>query len=144
MGIRIYCFSIILAIVLASQTFAQEFYKISTKEMGITAFDYTVTEIERADHYSVVRIRGFHDRSAPVSRWMMCVYAELAQERGAQFYTAIFPDSPSEDIIIVFPYSQNEDIRQTLGPVFRSENAMPIMPVQQMLLFCKGMKGPRK
>jgi hypothetical protein len=50
MGIRIYCFSIIIAIVLAAQVFAQGLYKTSTKEMGVTAFDHTITEIERADH----------------------------------------------------------------------------------------------
>jgi hypothetical protein len=140
MGIRIYCFSIILAIVLASQAFAQELYKISTKEMGITVFDYTVTESKREDQYSVVRIPGFHGRSAPASRWMMCVYADLAQERGVHFYAAVYPDPPSEDITVYFPFSPDEDIVQTLGPEIRTENVMPIMPVHQMLFFCNRNK----
>jgi hypothetical protein len=129
-------FSIILSVGVS----AEEFYKITAKEMGFLSLDYSISEIKRTEHSSVLHIPGFHQRSAAAARWMMCVYTDLAQKRGFKYWTVVYPDPPSEDLIVGFPNSQAEDTAHTLGPEFGSKNALPVMPVQKMVLFCESIK----
>jgi len=136
----LFCIIIFFVIILAVGISAQELYKITAKEMGFFSLDYTVTEIKRTDRLSVLRIPGFHKRSAAASRWMMCVYTDLAQKRGFQYWAVVYPELPGEDIIVGFPHFQKEDIARTLGPEFGSSNALSTMPVQKMVLFCERMK----
>ena len=49
---------IILAIFLANVIAADELYKITSKEMGFSSLDYTVTEIKRTDRLSVREARS--------------------------------------------------------------------------------------
>lgn len=133
-------FIILFAIIVAIAVSAQDLYKITAKEMGFSSLDYTATEIKRTDRLSVLRIPGFHKRSAAASRWMMCVYTDLAQKRGFKYWAVVYPDLPSEDLIVGFLQSQNEDIPRSLGPAFGTKNALPAMPVQKMILFCDHMK----
>jgi len=133
-------FIIFFAIIIAVVVSAQDLYKITAKEMGFSSLDYSVTEIRRTDRLSVLRIPGFHKRSAPASRWMMCVYTDLAQKRGFKYWAVVYPDLPNEDLIVGFPQSQTEDIARTLGPTFGTKNALPTMPVQKMIMFCDHMK----
>lgn len=108
--------------------------------MGFSFLDYTVIEIKRTDRLSVLHIPGFHKRSAAASRWMMCVYTDLAQKRGFNYWAVVYPDISNEDIIVGFPNSQDEDIAQTLGPEFGSKYALPTASVQKMIMFCDAVK----
>jgi hypothetical protein len=133
--------TITLAITLTAVVFAQELYKITSKEMGFSSLDYTVTEIKRTDRISVLRIPGFQKRSAAASRWMLiCVYPDLAQKRGFEYYAVVYPEPPSDDLIVGFPKSQNEDISKTLGPEFGSKNVISTTSVQKIGRFCKDMQ----
>jgi hypothetical protein len=131
-------FTIIFTVTLAIVVSAQDLYTISTKEIGISSFDYTVTEIKRTERLSVLRIPGFHERSAAAARWMKCVYNDLAQKRGFKFLVVVYPTPPSDDLIVGFPQSETEDIAHTLGPEFATRKAL-IMPVQCMITFCGTM-----
>lgn len=134
-GIIIF-FSIIITVLVS----AQDLYKITANQMGFASLDYNVTEIKRTDRLSVLRIPGFHKRSAAASRWMMCVYTDLAQKRGFNYWAVVYPDISNEDIIVGFPNSPNEDIAQTLGPEFGSKYALPTASVQKMIILCDAMK----
>ena len=114
-----------------------KFNKFNSKEMGVQSFDYTATEIKRTDRTSVLQIPGFHTRTAPAARWMMCVYNELAIRRGFAYSTVVYPDLPSEDVLVGFPASLEEDVVKTLGPEFGGAEAFPIMPVEKMAFFCQ-------
>ena len=114
-----------------------KFNKFNSKEMGIQSFDYTATEITRTDKTSTLRIPGFHNRTAPAARWMMCIYNELAIRRGFAYSTVVYPDLPSEDVLVGFPASMDEDVVKTLGPEFGGAEAFPIMPVEKMAFFCQ-------
>jgi hypothetical protein len=114
-----------------------KFNKFNSKEMGVQAFDYTATEIKRTDKTSTLRIPGFHRRTAPAARWMMCVYNELAIKRGFAYSTVVYPNLPSEDVLVGFPASMEEDVAKTLGPEFGGADAFPIMPVEKMKFFCQ-------
>jgi hypothetical protein len=114
-----------------------KFCKFNSKEMGVQAFDYTATEITRTDKTSTLRIPGFHNRTAPAARWMMCVYNELAIKRGFAYSTVVYPDLLSEDVLVGFPASMEEDVVKTLGPEFGGSEPFPIMPVEKMRFFCE-------
>jgi len=142
MKIKHFYYGVIIfwAIILSVVVFAQDLYKITSQQMGFSSLDYTVTEIKRTDRLSVLHIPGFHKRSAAASRWMMCVYTDLAQKRGFNYWAVVYPDISNEDIIVGFPNSQNEDIAQTLGPEFGSKYALPTASVQKMIMLCDDMK----
>lgn len=113
--------------------------KYNSKEMGFRPLDYTATEISRTERKSILRIPGFHARSAAASRWMMCVYTELAKKRKFQFWAVVYPDPPSEDVLVGFPASLDENIVETLGPEFGGEKAPTTMPVEKMTWVCREM-----
>jgi hypothetical protein len=119
---------------------AQELYSTSTKDMGFQSIDYTASEIKRTDRQSVLRIPGFNTRSAAASRWMMCVCTDLALKRGFKYWTVVYPEPPSEDVLVGFPNSPNEKVVETLGPEFGSRNALPITSVEKMVWFCNELR----
>jgi len=129
---------LVLLTIFPPSTSAQfKFNKFNSKEKGVQAFDYTATEIKRTDKTSTLRIPGFHNRTAPAARWMMCVYNELAIRRGFAYSMVVYPDLPSEDVLVGFPASMEEDVVKTLGPEFGGAEAFPIMPVEKMAFFCQ-------
>jgi len=105
--------------------FADErLYSVSSREMGISQFDFTVTEIKRESRISTLKIPGFEDRSAAASRWMMCAYNDLAIKRGFKFWAALYPQDSSDEIQLGFPNSENEDLTKTLGTKFNKESVV--------------------
>lgn len=99
-------------------------YSVSSREMGITQFEFTVTEIKREPRISTLKIPGFQDRSAAASRWMMCAYTDLAIKRGFKFWAALYPQDSSDEIHLGFPNSENEDLTKTLGEKFTKESVV--------------------
>ena len=131
---------ILLTLLLTSAVFtanlnASELFSMSSKERGITAFDYVVTEVARENGYSTLNIPGFQQRSAPASRWMMCVYTELAIERKSTLWAAIYNDNTGDTVTVVFPQSDSLD-----DPAFANVDALgtapQIMSVINFIKFC--------
>jgi hypothetical protein len=114
----------------------ERLYSVSSRKMGITQFDFTVTEIKREPRISTLKIPGFHDRSAAASRWMMCAYTDLAIKRGFKFWAALYPKNASEEIKLGFPNSVNEDLTKTLGPKF-SKDSVVVSPVATFAPLCR-------
>jgi hypothetical protein len=139
MKIKLFSIAMLFFIIMYSGASAQELYSIRAKDMGFKSLDYTASEIKRTDRHSVLRIPGFHTRSAAAARWMMCVYTDLAVKRGFKYWSVVYPNPPSEDVLVGFPNSQNEKIVETLGPEFGSRNVLPTMSVEKMLYFCNEM-----
>lgn len=132
--------TILLTLLLTSAVFtaninAGELFTMSSKERGITAFDYVVTEVARENGYSTLNIPGFQQRSAPASRWMMCVYTELAIERKSTLWAAIYNDNTGDMVTVVFPQSDSLD-----DPAFANVDALgaapQIMSVINFIKFC--------
>ena len=48
----------------------------------------------------MLTVPGFHERTAPASRWLMCAYTELAIQRGFNFWSALMPPEGSEVLIL--------------------------------------------
>ncbi|MDD2734073.1 MAG: hypothetical protein PHF56_09025 [Desulfuromonadaceae bacterium] len=114
-----------IALAQVNTVFAGEhLYSVSSREMGITEFDFSVTEIKREPRISTLIIPGFQDRSAAASRWMMCAYTDLAIKRGFRFWAALYPQDSSNEIQLGFPDSENEDLTKTLGAKFTKESVV--------------------
>jgi hypothetical protein len=92
-----------------SGAFAVDLYVVSSKEMGIKNFNYTVEEIERQPSYSKLHIRNFNDRSAAASRWMLCAYTDLAIKRGFENWAIYYPKEVKDQLLIVFPQTKSKD-----------------------------------
>ena len=137
---KYFVISLLLFAISTSGVFADNLYKIHAKDMGFRSLDYTAVEIERKTRLSVLRIPGFHSRTAAASRWMMCVYTDIAQKRGFQYWAVAYPAPPSEDVLVGFPDLQEEKIAQTIGPKFGTTNVLPTMPVSKMIVFCNELK----
>lgn len=120
----------------------ESLYSVSTKEMGISQFDFTVTEIKREPRISTLKIPGFQNRSAAASRWMMCSYTDLAIKRGFKFWAALYPQDSSDEIQLGFPSSENEDLASTLGAKFTRESVV-VSPVATFAVLC-GMSSPQQ
>lgn len=128
--------TLLLSLPLASK--AEELFHASSKERGITVFDFEVMETERNEHFSNLEIPNFQSRSAQASRWMMCIYTELAISRNAKYWTSIYTDNSGDKVTVVLPktYSTND-------PAFKGVDTLGIslvvMPVSKMKAFC-GLK----
>ncbi|GAA0854514.1 hypothetical protein [Aliiglaciecola litoralis] len=113
-------------------------FSVTSKARGISAFDFTVTEIHRSESYSTLSIPKFQSRSAAASRWMMCVYAELAIARGFEYWSSIYTDDSGDNIVIVFPQTNS-----TSDPAFNNIDLLGTEPTISELstykLFC-GLK----
>ncbi len=116
-------------------------YRVRSRDMGIEAFDLTVTETKRTDRTSVLNVPGFHSRTAPASRWLMCVYTHLALKRGFDWWAVVYPEAPSEDLVVGFPNAKSDNLVQTLGAEFGGTNVLPATPVEKFAVFC-GMRRP--
>lgn len=102
---------------------ADDLFSVSSKERGIYSFDYVVKEVKRENGYSILNISKFQERSASASRWMMCVYNELAILRSAEMWAASYSEDTGDEVILVFPNSNSPD-----DPAFDKVKNLVISP----------------
>jgi hypothetical protein len=70
----------------------------------------------------------------------MCVYTDLAIQRGFKFWTVVYPEQLGEDILVGFPRTQDEKCSETLGKEFGGKLVLPPAPVEKFSVIC-GMKS---
>jgi hypothetical protein len=118
-----------------SASFAQGL-QFSPQGTGFPSLDNSVTEIARTDSISTLEIPGFQDRSALGSRWMMCVYTNLAMIRHKNFLVTAYLRE-GDTVRLGFPESKDSDELEKLGPEFLGLDApKQIMSVATMRIFC--------
>jgi hypothetical protein len=105
-------------------------YRIRSRDLGIEAFDLTVTETKRTPRTSVVAVPGFHEGSAAARQWLMCVYTHLALRRGFKYWAVVYPEPPGVDLLVGFPETVSEDVSRTLGPEFVKDRTIPPKEVE--------------
>jgi len=84
----------------------------------------------------MLKIRGFNSRSAFGSRWLMCAYTNLAMERNFNLWTAYYPTSPDENLLLIFHNNENEDVSKLAGQELDKNRLVPSAPLNKMLAFC--------
>jgi hypothetical protein len=118
----------------------QRLFQISARDTNIFAFTLDLEEIKREHRSSVVRATGFHGRPSASTRWMMCMLNTLAIQRGFEFWTVVYPDHPSEELLIGFLEFRQEKISEK-DPRFATKQAIPlVVPVERGVQFCKSYR----
>ncbi|MDO6692667.1 hypothetical protein Q4574_05200 [Aliiglaciecola sp. 3_MG-2023] len=122
----------------ATTAISKEVFSVSSKDRGITAFDYVVTEVEQREGVSILNIPKFQERSAQASRWLMCVYSELAISRNAEYWSSIYTDNSGDKVTVVLPQSGSLQDKAFTGIDFLGTQPK-ITPVALFKKFC-GLK----
>ena len=111
-------------------------FHANSKELGYDAIDIDVTEVSRGERTSTLRIRGFHSRSAFGSRWLMCSYTALALQREFNSWIAYYPLAPDENLLLIFPTSESDDLSKLTGQQLDKSRLLPSAPLGGMLALC--------
>lgn len=134
-------FVVACAVILAQPVFAQSsLYTVSAKAQG-APFDLVVTETKREPSKSFLSVPGFHKRTAPGSRWLMCAYTDLAVKRGFSHWIVVYPAENSEVLVVGFSNSPSALVKELLGENFAKERTLgeSVVPVEKFFPMC-GMR----
>jgi hypothetical protein len=114
-----------------------QMFSASSKAQG-APFDLLVTETERLPTKSFLSIPGFHERTAPGARWLMCAYTALAVERGFSYWSVVYPAPSSTRVVVALGNATSASPAELLGPDYVKELAVGerMMPVEKMVAFC--------
>lgn len=112
-------------------------FTASSKAQG-ASFDLVATEIQRFPSSSHLQVPGFHERTAPGARWLMCAYTALAVERGFSYWFVVYPPKDSNRLVVGLTNDANASPEQVLGSDFSKERLVgeKPMPVERMAAFC--------
>jgi hypothetical protein len=115
----------------------------AAQETGLPGSSYVVSETGHASIMATavtVSIPAFEKRSARESRWMMCVYTNLALIYHRPYWAAVYPQEGGDTVTIGFPASNKPEDLQALGPEFVGPRSLKnIMSVETMKIFCGKM-----
>jgi hypothetical protein len=115
-------------------------YTASSRAHG-ASFDLVVTEVKREAQKSYLRVPGFHNRTAPGARWLMCAYTDLAVKRGFSHWSVMYPEEDKDILVVAFSNSASTAPKELFGADFNGARVVGngMKPVTQLLAFC-GMK----
>jgi len=115
-------------------------YTVSSKTQG-AAFDLVVTEIKREPNKSYISVPGFHMRTAPGARWLMCAYTDLAVKRGFSHWVVVYPPESSEVLVLGFSNSPDTSIKELLGSDYDNGHVLgkELMAAETLFPMC-GMR----
>jgi hypothetical protein len=114
-----------------------ELYQVSSKAQG-APFDLVVTEVAREATFSKLKVPGFHERTAPEARWLMCTYTDLAVKRGFKFWTVMYPEEQSNVLVVGFSNSPSTSPADILGSEYKKERVVGegLASVERSSAFC--------
>jgi len=112
-------------------------FSASSKAQG-ASFDLVVTETQRLPTKSYLTVPGFHERTAPGARWLMCAYTALAMERGFSHWFVVYPPEGSSRVVVGLSNSPGASPLLLLGSDYVQSLAVgeQMMPVEKMAAFC--------
>jgi len=118
-------------------------YSASSKAQG-KAFELVVTEEKREPKKSYLRVPGFHSRTAQGSRWLMCVYTELAIKRGFSHWNAMYLEYDNDLLVVGFSDSASTSPQEMFGPQFNKERLLgeAMIPTTKLLPLCETKDNP--
>lgn len=111
--------------------------RIRAIDTGRSDLDLEIVEVRREPRVSVLRVRGLHARSTAGSRWLMCMFNTIAVLRGFDHWTAVYPEAPSEDVLLGFP-SGPSDRMAAIDPRFGTRWALGVTaPIERGIRLCR-------
>lgn len=134
-------FAFLITAALACSAMADSsLYSVSSRAQG-APFDLVVTELKREPNKSYLSVPGFHNRTAPGARWLMCAYTDLSVKRGFSHWFVSYPPGDSEVLVVGFTNSPSASAKEVLGKDYSAEHTLDNepMPVEEMFPMC-GMR----
>ena len=115
----------------------RDFYSASGRALTVP-YELELNEVQRDASRSVVEVAGFHERSAPGARWLICRYAELAQQRGFSHWNALYPEPGRETLVIGFSNDASATPEDLFGPGHARERVLAerMAPVDRYATLC--------
>lgn len=115
----------------------QDFYSASGRALSVP-YELELSEVQRDDTRSYVNVAGFHERSAPGARWLMCRYAELAQARGFSHWNVVYPETGSEMLVLGFSNDAGATPEQVFGRAYNGQRVLAerMAPVDRFATLC--------
>lgn len=115
-------------------------YSASSKAQG-APFDLVITEIKREPNKSYLAVSGYHTRTRPGSRWLMCAYTDLVFKRGFSHWALVYPPENSDVVVIGLSNTPNISVKELLGNDFDNERVPSkiIMQAEKFSSLC-GMR----
>ena len=112
-------------------------FSANSKARG-APFEISISETQREATKSVLSVPGFHARSAPASRWLMCGFTELAIQRGFEFWSVMYPAEGSELLILGLSNSSKALPKDLMGDDYVAERVLGngMVPVEKFVKFC--------
>jgi hypothetical protein len=140
MNIRILSaqFLVVCALLVTQPVLGQSaLYTVSSKAQG-APFDLVVTETKREPNKSFLSVPGFHNRTAPGARWLMCAYTDLAVKRGFSHWVVVYPPENNEVLVLGLSNSPGASVKELLGNDFSKERVLgeTVMPVEKLFPMC--------
>lgn len=129
----------VLALVAAatSASAQTQLYAASSKAQG-APFDLVVTEVRREANRSYLAVPGFHSRSAPGARWLMCAYTDLAIKRGFSHWSVMYPEQDKEILVVAFSNSSTTSPKSLFAEEFNKDRVVgeQMASVEKFVSFC--------
>ena len=112
-------------------------FKASAKAQG-APFDLVATETDRLPTKSYLDVPGFHERTAPATRWLMCVYTALAVERGFTRWWVVYPAEGRTRVVVGLTNDAGPAPQVLFGPDYDATRLLgdAPMPVTKMADMC--------
>ncbi len=117
--------------------------RIRAIDTGRPDLDLEIIEVRREPRVSLLRVRGLHRRDTAGSRWLMCMFNTIAVLRGFDYWTAVYPEPPGEDVLIGFPTGPADRMAAS-DPRFGSRWALGVTaPIERGIRLCRrDMRAP--
>jgi hypothetical protein len=112
-------------------------FQASSKGQG-ASFNLVVTETARFPSKSYLEVPGFHERSAPGARWLMCAYTALAKQRGFSHWLVVYPQEGSTRVVVGLTNSEFARAQAVLGSDYSNDRIVGErpMPVAKLAALC--------
>lgn len=119
-------------------------FQADAKDFNVP-FNLSISETGREDRVSILRVEGFYARTAAATRWMMCMVNTLAVLRGYEYWTVVYPEQKSDelvgDVIVGFPRSMTEKLADS-DPRFASKGAIQqVLPIERGIGLCMSYRN---
>jgi len=95
---------------------SKNLYSVYSKDVDWVYLDATITEIDRGERTSFLKLINFTQNSGMEGRFLFCFVHSLAQKRGFRYM--MWSEPINDVILVVFLKSEDESLENILGNQF--------------------------
>ena len=96
---------------------SENLYSIYSKDVDWVYLDSTITEIDRRERTSLLKLKNFTQNSGMEGRFLFCFILSLAEIRGFRYWMS--SEELNEQILVVFLNSEDENFKNILEDKYK-------------------------